>query len=173
MSLEWYAVYTRSRHEQQVNRRLAEKSFETFFPRIEVWSQWKDRRKRIQKPLFTGYLFVHSNRGRGHWLDILETNGVVRILGSYNEGPLPVPERQIFSIRQILKADVVFSYHPYLNVGDRVRVMAGPMAGAEGILLESRPREKGAPSGVKLVVSVDLLNRAIAVEMDATLIEKV
>ena len=170
--MEWYAVYTRSRHEQQASLRLAEKSIETFFPRIEVWSQWKDRRKRIQKPLFAGYLFVHTEMDPYRRIEILETNGVVKILGAHNEGPLPIPDSQIDSIRRILTADVAFSYHPYLNVGDRVRVVAGPLAGAEGILLGHRSRKSGSSSGVKLVVSVDLLNRAIAVEIDATLVEK-
>jgi transcription antitermination factor NusG len=170
--MEWYGIYTRSRHEQQVNQRLTEKAFETFFPRIEVWSQWKDRRKRILKPLFTGYLFVRTELDRYRHVEILETNGVVRVLGNNGQGPLPVPDWQIDSVRRILKVDVAFSYHPYLNVGDRVRVVAGSLAGAEGILLGHRSRKSGSSPAVKLVVSVDLLNRAIAVEIDATCVEK-
>lgn len=105
MSPEWYAVYTRSRHEQQVNHWLVGKSFETFFPRIEVWSQWKDRRKRIQKPLFSSYLFVRAEMDRYQQLEILQASGVLRILGNHHEGPLPIPEWEIDSIQRILKAD--------------------------------------------------------------------
>ena len=101
-SPRWYCIHTRSRHEEVVFQRLEDKKIHSFLPRLEVWSRRKDRRKKIQKALFPGYLFVHGILDPLHRLEILKTAGVVRILGN-EKGPSPVPDFQIDSIKTILK----------------------------------------------------------------------
>jgi transcription antitermination factor NusG len=97
----WYCIHTRSRHEDAVYQRLSDKKMQAFLPKLEVWSRRKDRRKKIQKALFPGYLFVYENLEPRRGLEILKTPGVVKILGN-EAGPMPVPEIQIESIKKIL-----------------------------------------------------------------------
>ncbi len=158
MYLEWYAVHTASRHEQKVHDRLIEKSIHTFLPKMEVWSRRKDRRKRIQIPLFPGYLFVKACLDSRIWLRILRTPGVAYILG--NNGKFtPIPENQIASIRMILENDVLIRPYPYLKIGQRVRIVNGPLIGCEGILVREKPNKE------KIVISIDLLKRSVCAEI--------
>jgi transcription antitermination factor NusG len=161
---QWYAVHTRSRHEDTVERRLAAKSVETFLPKTWVWSRRLDRRKRIITPLFHGYMFVHVALDHHVWADIVRTNGVVQVLGS-PAGCTPVPDSQIESIRRLLAGEALLSPHPYLQVGRLVRVVHGPLTGCEGILMK-----KGA-RGQRLVIVVDIIRQAVSVEIDAADVE--
>jgi transcriptional antiterminator NusG len=164
--LLWYCIHTRSRHEDVVYQRFEDKRIEAFLPKLEVWSRRKDRKKKIQKALFPGYLFVHDPLDPAHRLEILKTPGVVRILGNEN-GPAPVPESQIDSIKKILAGKSAVSPFPYLKEGQLVRVVYGPLKGSEGFLLKIKEGKE------KLVISIDLLQRSVAVEIDGASVEPV
>lgn len=162
----WYCLHTRSRHEEVVFERLEEKRIQTFLPRLEVWSRRKDRKKKIQKALFPGYLFVHELLDPYHRLEILKTPGVVRILGN-EQGPAPVPDSQIESIQTILNGKTAITPFPYLKEGQLVRVVYGPLKGSEGFLLKIKEGKE------KLIISVDILQRSVAVEIDGASVEPV
>lgn len=164
MASEWYAVRTRSRHEEKVNSNLQKQSFNVFLPKIEVWSRRKDRKKRILIPLFPGYLFVRCELTKIIWLEILKTLGVAYVVGLTDE-PTPIPANQIDSVKKIVDLKMNLKLHPYVNVGDQVIVVDGPLQGAVGFYL-SPNHEKG-----KLILSLDLLNRSVEVEMDGSSIE--
>jgi transcription termination/antitermination protein NusG len=162
----WYCLHTRSRHEEVVFQRLEDKRISSFLPKLEVWSRRKDRRKKIQKALFPGYVFVHEVLNPYHRLEILKTPGVVRILGN-EEGPVAVPDIQIESIQTILGGKSAVSPFPYLKEGQIVRVVEGPLKGCEGFLLKIKEGKE------KLIISVDLLQRSVAVEIDGGSVEPV
>jgi transcription antitermination factor NusG len=133
---------------------------------MEVWSKRKDRKKKIHKVLFPGYLFVNDCLNHSKSLEILKTPGVVRILGN-EQGPVPVPEAQIESIMRILDRGVVMNPIPYLKEGQLVRVVDGPLQGCEGFLSEVKEDKE------RLIISVDILKRSVAVEIEATSVEPV
>jgi len=162
----WYCLYTRSRHEDAVYQRLTDKKINAFLPKLEVWSRRKDRRKKIQKALFSGYLFVHENLTHHNWLEILKTPGVVKILGN-EAGPIAVPEIQIESIKKILNGKAAVSPFPYLKEGQLVRVVDGPLRGCEGFLIKIKEEKE------KLIISLDLLRRSVSVEIESASIEPV
>ena len=154
---DWYAIWTRSRHEKQVRDQLAQKHFEVFLPTIVKWSRWKDRKKQIEWPLFPGYCFIRFdgiNR-----LPILKVDGVVSIVS--NEGhPSPIPAHEIDGIRQLIESELAFDPCPLIKEGMMVEVKAGPLKGVVGRLVR-----KG--SKARLVLSVDLIGQAVSVEVDA------
>jgi len=164
--LPWYCLYTRSRHEEAVFQRLTDKKMNAFFPKLEAWSRRKDRKKKIQKALFTGYLFVNENLTHHNWLEILKTPGVVKILGN-ETGPIPVPEIQIESIKRILDGKAAVSPFPYLKEGQLVRIVHGPLKDCEGYLLKVKEGRE------KLIISIDLLKRSVAVEIEGASVEPV
>ena len=123
----WYAVYTRSRHEKAVAEELWQREIESFLPFREVVSQWKDRRKSVQFPLFPGYLFAHFSV-RERRLHILKVPSVVRIIGFNNE-PLPIPDEQIQAVKTLVFSTLPYDPHPYVTTGDRVRIIRGPLRG--------------------------------------------
>jgi transcription elongation factor/antiterminator RfaH len=164
--MNWYAIYTRSRHEQKVYHRLKEKDFETFLPLVERWSRRRDRRKKIHLPLFPGYLFVQTDMNGEIYLNILKTDSVVRIL--CNEGkPAPIPDEQINAIQVLMKDGIAVTPFPYLKEGMRVRVVNGPLIGVEGMLVKTKPNKH------RLVLSVDLLQESVSVEMDELDVEPI
>ncbi len=162
----WYCLHTRSRHEEVVLHRLEDKRFQVFLPKLEVWSRRKDRRKKIQKALFPGYLFVHEQLDPRHRLEILKTPGVVQILGN-EEGPVPVAENQIESIKKILNGKAAVSPFPYLKEGQMVRVVEGPMKDCEGFLLKIKEGKE------RLIISLELLKRSVSVEIDGLSVEPI
>jgi len=162
----WYCLHTRSRHEDVVYQHLDNKGIHAFLPKMEVWSRRKDRRKKIQKALFPGYLFVNEKLNPYRRLEIIKTPGVVRILGN-EEGPMPVPEIQIESIRMILNGKAAVSPYPYLKEGQQVRVVYGPLRGCEGFLLKIKEEKE------RLVISVDLLQRSVSVEIEGASVEPI
>ena len=164
--MNWYATYTRSKHEQKVNDRLEKKNIETFLPLIERWSRRKDRRKKIHLPLFPGYLFVRTKMDVHTHLEILKTDSVVRVL-CYNGKPAPIPDEQIHAIQVLVKNGMAVSPYPYLKEGMRVRVVNGPLIGVEGILLKTKPNKH------RLVLSVDLLQESVSVEIDELDVEPI
>lgn len=162
--MEWYAVHIKSRHEQKVYDSLNRKSLSVMLPKIQVWSRRKDRKKKIDIPLFPGYLFVNCELTRETQIEILKTLGVVNILGYVNR-PASIPEEQIVSIQKIVESNVAVRPHPYLKIGDKVIVRDGPLQGTIGYFVSFNTK-KG-----NLIVSVDLLCRAIEVEIDCNLVE--
>ena len=160
----WYCLYTRSRHEDAVHQRLTDKKMNVFLPKLEVWSRRKDRKKKIQKALFSGYLFVHENLTHPIWLEILKTPGVVKILGN-ESGPIPIPDIQIESIQKILNGKAAVSPFPYLKEGQLVRVVDGPLKDCQGLLLKIKEGKE------KMIISIDLLKRSVSVEIEGASVE--
>lgn len=166
ISPTWYAIYAQVRHEGKVYSRLQAKSIECLLPQMEQWSRRRDRRKRIQVPIFPGYLFVRTVLDNYEQVRILQTPGVVRIVRN-QDGPLPVPDSQMNSLLTLLGNDRVLTSHPYLAEGMRVRIATGPLYGCEGILLR-RKNEK-----TRLVVAIDIIQQAVAVELSEEDVEPV
>ena len=156
--VRWFAVWTRSRHEQVVREQLAQKHIEVFLPTVTRWSRWKDRKKKIDWPLFPGYCFARFNpRER---LPVLTCAGVVNIISAEGGEPAPIPDSEIDGIRQLVESDLAFDPCPMIREGMMVEVVHGPLRGVIGRLL--RKNEKA-----RLVLSVDLIGQAVSVEVDA------
>jgi transcription termination/antitermination protein NusG len=163
----WYALYTRSHCEQLVYEQLAAKGFHLFLPKMQVWSQRAGIRHRIAVPMFPGYLFLHSLVDSAICLEVRKARGLVRILGQGWDRLAVVPEEEILAIGAVLRSRLPIQPHPYLREGQRVRIMRGPLSGVEGILVGGKAN-KG-----RLVLSVELLQQSVAVEVDCTDVEKV
>jgi transcription termination/antitermination protein NusG len=157
---KWYALYTRSRFEKKMLSELTDRSVEVFLPMREVISRWKDRKKKIWIPLFPGYIFVNHVDTPENRFRILNLPGAVRFIGIERHAD-PVPEEQIQDIRRFLEAKIAIDPYPYMQVGTRVEVIAGPLKGIHGLLVEKRGK-------FRFVVQVDLIRQAISVEIDAS-----
>jgi transcription antitermination factor NusG len=159
----WYAAYTCANHEKRVRDHLEQKSVESFLPIYETVRRWKDRRMRLELPLFPGYVFVHlAMRDR---LRILQTPSLVRLVG-FGGQPAALPDQEIEVVRQGLTRGMRIEPYPYLKVGYRVRVTSGPLQGQEGILVRKK-------NGSRFVISLDLIMRSVAVEIDIAELERV
>ena len=157
MSPEWYAIWTRARHEQVVRDQLARKGVEAFLPTITRWSRWKDRKKKIDWPLFPGYCFARFDpRER---LPILKCSGVVTIV-AFDGEIVAIPEQEIDGIRRLIDSDLQYDPCPLIREGMKVEVVHGPLKGVMGLLVR-----KGAHA--RLVLAVDLIGQAVSVEVDA------
>jgi transcription antitermination factor NusG len=154
--LPWYGVRVRSRHEQVASIVLRSKGYEPFAPSYKVRRRWSDRIKETEAPLFSGYLFCRLDCGNR--LPVLTATGVVGIVG-IGKTPAPIEEREIEAIRTVIKSGLPARPWPFVHQGDRVRVEYGPLRGVEGIVTSVEDQQR-------LVVSVSLLQRSIAVEMD-------
>jgi transcription antitermination factor NusG len=163
LNRKWYAVHTRHQHEKAAARLLEYKELEVFLPLYKVRRRWQDRVKEISTPLFPGYLFVRE--GLGTWLQILTTAGVSSVV-SCGGRPAAIPCSEIEGIRRIVESTLRVEPHPFLRSGDWVRVKFGPVAGVEGILL----RKKNI---ARLVLSVEMLGKSAAVEVDASHVERI
>ncbi len=159
----WHALYTRHQHEKTTARILAHKGFEIFLPVYSATHRWKDRMKKLSLPLFPCYVFVHGGLDRR--LDILNTPGVHSLVRVGDQIAV-IPEQEIQAIRRVVACSVQAEPYPYLKCGDRVRVVAGPLAGVEGILVRKKDQ-------FRLILSVELLHRSIALEVDEALVEAV
>jgi transcription antitermination factor NusG len=156
--IQWYALWTRSRHEQVVREQLAQKQVEAFLPTVTKLSRWKDRKKKIDWPLFPGYCFARFNpRER---LPILKCTGVVNIISFEGGEPAPIPEHELDAIRQLVESDLAFDPCPMIREGMMVEVIHGPLKGVTGRLV--RKNEKA-----RLVLSVEMIGQAVSVEVDA------
>ena len=153
----WYAIWTRSRHEQAVRERLDRKRVEAFLPTITRWSRWKDRKKKIDWPLFPGYCFTRFDPKIR--LSILKCSGVVSIV-SFDGELAPIPEHEIEGIRRLVESELQYDPCPLIREGTMVEVVHGPLSGVVGRLVR-----KGAHA--RLVLSVDLIGQAVSVEVDA------
>lgn len=161
----WYAVYTHSRHEKQVELMLRRQSVETYLPLRRAWSRRRDRRVTVELPALPGYLFVNCALYGEVRAAIKKTPGVVRLVENAGQ-PCIIPPEQIDSLKVVLARSFEAETHPYLNIGDRVQVVRGPFMGAIGRLTRI------APGRHKLVIAVEWVNRAVAVEIDAGDVER-
>jgi transcription termination/antitermination protein NusG len=162
---EWYAIHTRSRHEKKVETELKRNGLESFLPMVSQVRQWTDRKVQVDFPLFPGYVFVRMNLDPKNHLRVLHTNGVVTILGTGGR-PTAIPEYQIESTQKLVSMDAAFESHPFLTVGQRVRVSSGALEGVEGVLL-------AADGQRRIVVSVDLIRQSLAVSLNGYEVEAV
>lgn len=156
MEPHWFAVYTRSRHEKKVTSQLQEKKIEVFLPLRKVLHRWKDRKKELSLPLFSGYVFIRI--GLQQRVSVLRTPGVVSILGDKGD-PVEIPEQQIETIRRVVQSDIKYDPYPYLKEGMRVTIVRGPLRGVEGVLVAKRKKHL-------LVLSVDLIQQSTALQVD-------
>lgn len=156
--LHWYAIWTRSRHESVVRDQLRDRQIDAFLPTITRWSRWKDRKKKIDWPLFPGYCFARFDPN--NTLQILKCNGVVNIV-SFEGRPAPVDERELDSIRLLVDSTLQFDPCPLLKEGSMVEVVSGPLRGVVGRLMRKDAHR------ARLVLAVDLIGKAVSVEIDA------
>jgi transcription antitermination factor NusG len=159
MEPQWFAIWTRSRHEKLVRDQLEKKSdVDVFLPTIGKWSRWKDRKKKIDWPLFPGYVFARFVADER--VGILKVDGVVQIIS--NNGMLSaIPDEEIDSVRTLVESELAYDPVPLIKEGDMVKVTSGPLKGVIGRLVT----KKGVQA--RLVLSVDLIGQAVSVEVDA------
>jgi transcriptional antiterminator NusG len=165
-AIKWYAVHTRSRFETKVLEGFSGKCIEAFLPRIQVMSRRKDRRKKILIPLLPGYVFVHFDMAPEVYWDIIKTTGVVRMV-SFRGEPVPARDEEVASLMVLDGTDRTVQNRAYVKTGDKVMIMEGPLKGLVGFYL----RRKGQSD--KVVVSVELLKRSLAVEVEDWALEKI
>jgi transcription antitermination factor NusG len=161
--LNWYALYTCPRHEKCVAQQIEQRSISCFLPLYRSVRRWKGRRKELELALFPGYVFVRlalQDRFR-----VLQLPSAVRLVG-FNGLPAVLPEDEIEQLRQRLSRTGKMEPHPYVRVGRRVRVCGGPMQGLEGIVVRRKDR-------CRVVFSLDLIMRSVAVEVDESDVEPV
>ena len=156
----WFALQVRTRQEASAGDQLRRQGYDQFLPLYKVRKRWSDRIKEVEAPLFPGYLFCRFNPHDR--LPILKTPGVIQVVG-FKDGPAAVDESEIRSIQALVAAGVPHHPWPFLAAGDRVRIESGPLVGLEGILTEVK-------RSYRLVLSVTLLQRSVAVEIDSALV---
>ncbi len=154
----WYAIRTRSRHEKLVRDQLEARGIQPFLPLIGRIRQWKDRRKLVHFPLFPGYCFARfALKDR---LSVLTAVGVVEILGN-RQGPVPVPDPEIEAIQRLVTSTLPYDPYPFLREGMEVEVIRGPLAGIRGLFVRKGTRGR-------LVITVQIIQQAVSVELDAS-----
>jgi transcription antitermination factor NusG len=161
----WHVLWVRSHCEQLVHDQLAARKFDLFLPKFEAWSMRAGTRTLSGAPLFPGYLFLRHALDKESYLEVRKARGLVSILGEGWERPAALPDFEIDAIRRMVGAKAPVTAHPYLKEGRRVRITRGSLAGLEGILLRVNLQQ-----GL-LVVSLHLLQRSVAVEVDCTAVE--
>jgi transcription termination/antitermination protein NusG len=160
----WYAVYTKPRHEKVVKRVLDDKQVESFLPLRREISRWADRRIELLLPLFPGYLFVkYSIAKESH--KVLATDGLIRVVGN-GDMPLPVSETEINSLKILLSHNLDFETCQFLETGQKVKVVGGPLAGVTGIVVKKNKKQR-------VVISVELIQRSLTVDVDSFDLEPV
>jgi transcription antitermination factor NusG len=159
--LPWFALHVRTRHETAIGSFLAAKGYEQFVPLYKFKKRWSDRIKVTDAPLFPGYLFCRFDPQ--FRLPILKTPGVIQIIG-YNRIPTPIDETEMDAIQTVIASGLQTQPWPFLAVGERVRIGSGSLRGLDGIVVKMKDNHR-------LVVSVSLPRRSVAVEIDSTLVE--
>ncbi len=157
----WYALYLRSRFEKTTHSELLNKGFDAFLPLVEEIHVWSDRKKRVVEPLFRGYVFVRM--GLHQRYEALETPGVVQLVGIKNR-PSPIPDEQINWLKLLTKTPDAIRREEYMSVGDRVRVIHGPLAGLEGFVVQVKGR-------TRVVIALEAIAQAVSVEVDPMFVE--
>ena len=162
-SVQWYALYLRSRFEKKTHAELQRRNIESFLPLIEEVHVWSDRKRKVQEPLFRGYLFVKTDLQNK--TDVLQADGVVSFVGMGN-WPSPIPEEQINWVRIIAGYPDAARREKYFSVGEKVQVIAGPFNGIQGVVA----KVKGV---TRVVISLDSIAQAISVEVRPEFLERI
>jgi transcription antitermination factor NusG len=160
---QWYAIRTRSRHEKIVSEHLQQQGIENFLPLIKRSRKWTDRVKEVEMPLFSGYTFVRMVFSSAERLRVLQTHGVAGFVGFNNLGT-SIPDSQIHDVRTLLANEVPVREHPYLHVGQRVRIRGGSLDGVEGILSVHNGDQN-------LVISVESIQRSLSIRIQGYSVE--
>ena len=159
----WYAAYTSANHEKRVSEQLRVRGVEHFLPLYSSVRRWKDRRVMLEMPLFPGYLFVHLPlRDR---LKVLQVPGVAHLVG-FSGTPVALPNEEVDALQSAQARGASAEPHPFLTAGRRVRIKAGPFTGLQGILLKRKGK-------CRVVISIELIQRSVAVDADAADVESV
>jgi len=159
----WYAVKTRSRHENKVKDFLNQKGVENYLPLYTTVRYWSDRKKKVTIPLFSCYIFVKiALKDR---LNVLQTDGVVHFI-TFESIPAPIPENQIEAIRQVLEKDFDVQLVENIKIGQKVEVQFGPLKGVKGIVQKKKNK-------LQLVITIDALNQGVSVEIGANEIKPI
>lgn len=162
--LNWYALYTRSRHEKFIDSELKKRNIESFLPLRRIRRRWSDRTVTIEEPLFKSYIFVKANPPSR--TDVLKVKGAVRFV-SAGADPVSIEEEIILSLKNIIQHEMPIDPFPYLDKGDRVCITSGPFKGTEGyIVLKDTKR-------CRIVISVAAIKSSVAIEIDSYLTEKI
>jgi transcription antitermination factor NusG len=156
VQLSWFALRVKSRTEKMVSTIARNKGFEEFLPLYQSRRKWSDRFKSVEMPLFPGYVFCRLNPE--FRLPLLTIPGVMSFVG-IGKVPVPIEEAEIAAIQTAVGAGLLAEPYPFLEAGQRVRLAEGPLAGLEGLLVEVRKQQR-------LLVSVSMLKRSIAIEID-------
>jgi transcription antitermination factor NusG len=161
----WFAVQTRPRYEKKVTAELQEKGVETLLPLYSATHQWSDRRRVVNLPIFTGYVFVRIVPSPVPRISVLQTNGVISFVSVRNIG-IPIPDYEIEAIQAVLEGGVTFEPYPYLKVGKTVRIRGGCLDGVSGVLMAVNGDQS-------LVISVNLIQRSIAMRVEGYKVEAI
>ncbi len=162
---QWFALHTRAKHEKVVAQEVRDRGVTTFLPLIRGVHRWSDRRKIIESPLFSCYVFVKLVPGNDERLRVLRVNGVLRFVGVQGRG-IPIPDEQIQAVRTLVEEQLPVCSHPFLKIGQRVRIRSGALSGIEGILT-SRSGEH------TLIISLDAIQRSLSVRIEGYEVEPV
>ncbi len=161
--MAWYALYTRPRHEKKVYEQLEEKGVESFLPMTKELRQWKDRRRWVEIPVFSGYVFINIDlRNRVY---ALQTHGVVRLVGFGGE-PASIPEWQINQLKQVIENSEFIRPETYLKTGDYVEITQGPLSGVRGYLRETRGESR-------IAIMIDGIYQSTSFVVEKHLVRKI
>jgi transcription antitermination factor NusG len=161
----WYAIHTRPRHEKKIEARLRQCGFSTFLPIVKNVHRWTDRRKVIETPLFPCYAFIYVVCSPEIRLTVLRTDGVIGFVG-VRGAATPIPETEIESVRILVSRNIPFAAHPFVKTGQRIRIRGGSLEGVEGVVVSVNGSRK-------LVVSMELIQRSIALSIEGYDIETI
>lgn len=162
-TLSWFALQVCTNYEKVVQQLLEQKRFESFLPSYRDRRVWSDRIKYVDRPLFPGYLFCRLNPEEK--IPVVQTPNVIKIVGS-GRTPIPISEAEITSLKTIIESRSAVEPWPYFQVGQKVRIEKGPLTGVEGVL-------QSVKTGFRIVVSISLLQRSVAAEMDRSWVRAV
>ena len=162
---QWYAIHTRSQHEKSVSAQLQDQGITTFLPLVTELHRWSDRRKFVQLPMFSCYTFLYMPLVPELWARVVRIGGVLGFVGVRGQG-VPIPEKQIESIRTLQGINAPYTLCPFLKVGQQVRVRGGVLDGIEGILVSRNGNRT-------LVISVEPIQRSLAVQLGDYQVEAV
>lgn len=158
----WYALWTRSHCEPSVEEQLTAKGFDVFLPRVDQWSRRGGLRHLIRVPMFPSYLFLRGVMDKTRYIEVKKARGLVGIIGDRWDRLPTIPDAEVDAVHRIVDARAPALPYPYLRQGQRVRLTCGPLADLDGFLVRTKPNR-----GL-LVISVELLRRSVAVEVDCT-----
>jgi transcription antitermination factor NusG len=161
----WYALHTHARHEKIVEQRLRERGVETYLPLVTEVHSWSDRKKKVQLPLFSTYVFARLSHTKIDRLRVLAVGGVFRFVGVRGEGT-PIPPEQVEAVRALVDGGLPWASHPFLKIGQRIRIRSGALDGVEGILVDRA-------GDSTLVISIDAIQRSLAVRVEGYDVEQI